>query len=98
MENMNNKLVGKIFSIDLAALYEHVGNGKTEYGYSIKYSKNCDCEYYDLYGDSVAMFACDGEECLVVDAGNKCITIDNIDCPCKFPFLLSKEEFDIVCH
>lgn len=98
MENANNTLFGKTFSIDLASIYERIGDCKTKYGYHIKHSANCDCEYYDLYSDSVAMFACDGEQCVVVDAGNDCVTIDNLDCPCKLPFILSKEEFDIVCH
>ena len=91
-------MINKTFDIDLASLYEYIGNSETKYGYHIEHSKNSDCDYYDLGSYSTPILACDGETCKVTDIHGDCIVIYNEYCPIKPGFYLSIEEFEIVCH
>lgn len=92
---MDALIIGKAFSIDLTALYEHIGhNDETMYGHYIDHDFSSD--YYDLRTDG-HIYACDGETCKVVDVGAHCVTIDNVE-EKSIPFLLSIEEFEICSH
>lgn len=62
--------MGKMFSIDLKSLYEHILDSHTYFGYWIEHEESDDGSdgYYDLK-DSSALYACDGEMCEIMGIG-----------------------------
>lgn len=91
-------MIGKIFSADIAALYKHIKDNQTEWGYRIEYSRNCDNEYYDLRGYNSPILICDGEMCEVTDCFDNCVRVVCKETDSNASITFSKEEFDIVCR
>lgn len=86
----------KTFSIDLKSLYEYIGDGHTCYGYWIEHDEHE--EYYDLR-DSIALYACDGEVCKIIDIRKNYVALVCIgDNYSSFKFILTKKEFYFACH
>lgn len=90
--------MGKMFSIDLKSLYEHILDSHTYFGYWIEHEESNDGSdgYYDLK-DSSALYACDGETCEIMGIGIDYVLIVCVDSQTP-TFVLTKEEFNFVCH
>lgn len=90
----NNKIF--FFDIDLTALYEYIGDGKTEFGYYIDHEEDGMNTYNDLrQAYPSTLFVCDGETCSILEEFENSVLI----CYDKrLPFWLSKDEFNVCCH
>lgn len=84
------------FSIDLTSLYEHIGDGETEFGYYIDHKEDGVNTWNDLrQAFPSTLFVCDGETCSVIKEFENSVYVYNDK---NIPFWLSKDEFHICCN